>query len=108
MSQFSRSYLLQVDVGVDDLPHGLLGQRCVVLQEGGERLVVAEEVLQLEPCGRGSHAVFSLQTNPPPHRREPESPRHAKDIGRTEKDSLSDSPLARGCIAHIINAFLYL
>lgn len=43
-------YLLQVDVGLHDLPERVTGQRGVVVQEVRQRLVILQKVLQFEIC----------------------------------------------------------
>lgn len=67
------AHLLQVDVGLPDLLNGIFGERGVPQQKARQRLVVSQEVLQLEACGRKSETsslnqpIREMHSTHPPH-----------------------------------------
>ena len=56
------SYLFQVHVGLNDLAHGVFGEGSVSQEESGQGLIVVEEILELESCGKQTQQLVQTSS----------------------------------------------
>lgn len=60
-----RAHLLQVDVGLPDVLHAVLGEGGVRQQEARQRFIVPQKMLQPEACGRENRSEKPDSAPPP-------------------------------------------
>lgn len=59
---FFPSYLFQVHVGLNDLVHGVFREGGVSQKKSGQGLIVVEEILQLESCGKQTQQLVQTSS----------------------------------------------